>query len=214
MKYLRLTGRSDDQSRWSRPTPRNRVSGTTRTPSPGSPRSSSSTSAPSCRRWPARSVPRTGFSLSDAKEAFRSSLADYVSDDEAGEPKPKESVKSEVDESSDESFPASDAPAHSSGGNGSGAPETGTTTPSGARPALEPRPGGASRTAPKFEVDHGAVVIAAITSCTNTSNPSVMIGAALLAKKAVEKGLSASRGSRPRWRPAPRSSPTTTSGPG
>ena len=39
-------------------------------------------------------------------------------------------------------------------------------------------------------LDHGAVVIAAITSCTNTSNPSVMIGAALLAKKAVEKGLS------------------------
>jgi len=37
---------------------------------------------------------------------------------------------------------------------------------------------------------HGAVVIAAITSCTNTSNPSVMIGAGLLAKKAVEKGLS------------------------
>jgi len=47
-----------------------------------------------------------------------------------------------------------------------------------------------------FEIDgqsltigHGAVTIAAITSCTNTSNPSVMIGAALLAKKAVEKGL-------------------------
>src|SRR5206468_10530976 len=40
-----------------------------------------------------------------------------------------------------------------------------------------------------FDLDHGAVTIAAITSCTNTSNPSVMIGAALLAKKAVEKGL-------------------------
>ena len=45
-----------------------------------------------------------------------------------------------------------------------------------------------------FELEHGAVVIAAITSCTNTSNPQVMIGAGLLAKKAVEKGLSASRG--------------------
>ena len=40
------------------------------------------------------------------------------------------------------------------------------------------------------EVNHGAVVIAAITSCTNTSNPSVMIGAGLLAKNAIEKGLS------------------------
>ena len=39
------------------------------------------------------------------------------------------------------------------------------------------------------EITHGAVVIAAITSCTNTSNPSVMIGAGLLAKKAMEKGL-------------------------
>ena len=39
------------------------------------------------------------------------------------------------------------------------------------------------------ELDHGAVVIAAITSCTNTSNPSVMIGAGLVAKKAIERGL-------------------------
>ena len=41
----------------------------------------------------------------------------------------------------------------------------------------------------KFELSHGSVVISAITSCTNTSNPSVLIGAGLLAKKAVEKGL-------------------------
>ncbi len=42
----------------------------------------------------------------------------------------------------------------------------------------------------EFDLPHGAVVIAAITSCTNTSNPSVMLGAGLLAKKAVERGLS------------------------
>jgi aconitate hydratase len=41
----------------------------------------------------------------------------------------------------------------------------------------------------EFVLDHGAVVVAGITSCTNTSNPSVMLGAALLARKAVEKGL-------------------------
>ncbi len=40
-----------------------------------------------------------------------------------------------------------------------------------------------------FELDHGAMVIAAITSCTNTSNPSVLMAAGLLAKKACEKGL-------------------------
>jgi aconitate hydratase len=42
---------------------------------------------------------------------------------------------------------------------------------------------------PAGEIDHGAVVIAAITSCTNTSNPSVLVAAGLLAKKAVERGL-------------------------
>ena len=49
--------------------------------------------------------------------------------------------------------------------------------------------GGGAAVATKAEVDHGSVVIAAITSCTNTSNPSVLIGAGLVAKKAVEKGL-------------------------
>jgi aconitate hydratase len=77
------------------------------------------------------------------------------------------------DEAGEESFPASDPPASNSTANG--------------RPHA-PTP--CEYDGAKFEIDHGAVVIAAITSCTNTSNPSVMIGAALLAKKAVEKGLS------------------------
>jgi aconitate hydratase len=47
-----------------------------------------------------------------------------------------------------------------------------------------------TRAGETFELDHGSVVIAAITSCTNTSNPTVMLGAGLLAKKAVELGLS------------------------
>ncbi len=54
--------------------------------------------------------------------------------------------------------------------------------------------GGATSNATKMDdgsvLDHGAVVIAAITSCTNTSNPSVLVAAGLLAKNAVEKGLS------------------------
>jgi aconitate hydratase len=64
--------------------------------------------------------------------------------------------------------------------------------------------GEAAPTAPPvvtYGLKDGAVVIASITSCTNTSNPSVMMAAGLLAKKAVEKGLRASRGSRPRWHP-------------
>ena len=49
--------------------------------------------------------------------------------------------------------------------------------------------GGGTAVATATQLEHGSVVIAAITSCTNTSNPSVMIGAGLVAKKAVEKGL-------------------------
>ncbi len=49
--------------------------------------------------------------------------------------------------------------------------------------------GGGAAVATETQLEHGSVVIAAITSCTNTSNPSVMIGAGLVAKKAVEKGL-------------------------
>ncbi len=56
-----------------------------------------------------------------------------------------------------------------------------TVSVNGSTPATNPAKSG--------EVGHGSVLIAAITSCTNTSNPSVMLGAGLLAKKAVEKGL-------------------------
>jgi len=74
-----------------------------------------------------------------------------------------------VDEAERESFPASDAPAITSA-----ADRTYPVTDADGR---------------EFELFHGAVAIASITSCTNTSNPSVMLAAALVAKKAVEKGL-------------------------
>ncbi|TBO61375.1 aconitate hydratase AcnA [Streptomyces kasugaensis] len=75
------------------------------------------------------------------------------------------------DEAGKESFPASDSPAAVDG------------VPS--RPTTVTAPDGST-----YEIDHGAVTVAAITSCTNTSNPYVMVAAALVAKKAVEKGLS------------------------
>jgi len=121
--------------------------------------------------------PQDRVALSDAKQAFRGALADYVDEDEQG-----------YDESVAESFPASDSPSHA-GGNGSAAPtdHLSAAPKDGGRPSNPAMVELADGT--KFELDHGAVTIAAITSCTNTSNPSVMIGAALLAKKAVEKGL-------------------------
>jgi len=54
---------------------------------------------------------------------------------------------------------------------------------------LHSKPAAGSIDGQAFELDDGAVVIASITSCTNTSNPSVMLGAGLVARKAVEKGL-------------------------
>ncbi|MEW1865210.1 MULTISPECIES: aconitate hydratase AcnA [unclassified Streptomyces] len=74
------------------------------------------------------------------------------------------------EEAGKESFPASDSPATH---NGVPTKPTQVTTPEG----------------DTYEIDHGAVTVAAITSCTNTSNPYVMVAAALVAKKAVEKGL-------------------------
>ncbi|HIT75916.1 MAG TPA: aconitate hydratase AcnA, partial [Candidatus Avipropionibacterium avicola] len=115
--------------------------------------------------------------LAHAKQGFREALRDYVSEEELDG----------YDESVDESFPASDSPAVFNGQDPDDRPFESTR---------EPHPGRASSPTPvtladgsSFEIDHGAVTIAAITSCTNTSNPSVMVGAALVAKKAIELGL-------------------------
>ncbi|MDD7925645.1 aconitate hydratase [Actinomycetospora chibensis] len=123
--------------------------------------------------------PQDRIALDAAKESFRAALPDYVDDDGA--------ARSQSEESDSESFPASDPPAEHPNGDAD-------------RPRVHRQPvdpdGRASHPVPvtmadgtQLELDHGAVTIAAITSCTNTSNPSVMIGAALLARNAVEKGL-------------------------
>jgi aconitate hydratase len=100
-----------------------------------------------------------------------------------------------VEASSAESFPASDPPSPEDTGGDGGANSFAYPPGSSSRVAPEPP---AENGIPvtledgtKTWVDHGCVVIAAITSCTNTSNPSVMLGAALLAKNAVERGLEA-----------------------
>src|SRR4051794_22719490 len=180
INYLRLTGRPDDQlalveayakeqGLWHDPS----------APSYVQPRYSErleldlSTVVPSLA-GPKR--PQDRVEVTSAKEAFRGALADYVTGDEQPE--------GGYDEAVAESFPASDSPSHAAG---NGAPS---------KPSAAPRDGGRPRSpvtvtidGQEVEVDHGAVAIAAITSCTNTSNPSVMIAAALLAKNAVDKGL-------------------------
>jgi aconitate hydratase len=120
--------------------------------------------------------PQDRIALTEAKASFRRSLADYADGDDG--------IRNGVDEASAESFPASDPP--TSGGGAPAAPTPATAETRGRTSVRVPLTM-ADGTA--VELDHGHVAIASITSCTNTSNPSVMVAAALLAKNAVERGL-------------------------
>ena len=126
--------------------------------------------------------PQDRIALTDAKSAFRKDIHNYVE-----EHLPPECTK--LDEAVDESFPASD-PVSLSFADDDAVPMALPSAANGSqgRPS-KPVPIQSDELG-EFILDHGAVVIAAITSCTNTSNPSVMLGAALLARNAVDKGLS------------------------
>ncbi len=120
--------------------------------------------------------PQDRVALTEAKQAFRMALEGYLPDE------------GQEDEAVAETFPASD-PIATHHLNGEGHEPAGGT--GGAQVAERPRRAVAVTLADgtPTEIDHGHVVIAAITSCTNTSNPSVMLGAGLLARNAVQKGL-------------------------
>ena len=120
--------------------------------------------------------PQDRIPLAQAPQAFRAVLGQYAP---AGPP-------TGLDEAGAESFPASDPIAVTGNRDGD---RPATFSQETGLPARPRRPVKITLGEQTVELDDGAVVIAAITSCTNTSNPEVMIAAALLAKKAAERGL-------------------------
>ncbi|MGB7872464.1 MAG: aconitate hydratase [Mycobacterium sp.] len=125
--------------------------------------------------------PQDRIALSNAKSTFREQIPNYVGDD------PDKKDYSKLDEVVDETFPASDPGVLSNGHADDHKPVESAAKHAKGRVSNPVTV--KSDELGEFVVDHGAVVIAAITSCTNTSNPQVMLGAALLARNAVEKGL-------------------------
>jgi aconitate hydratase len=125
--------------------------------------------------------PQDRVPLSQAKQSFLEAMGEF-------DPEAAEQMGNGRDEAIEESFPASDPPAEDHDderGRPRPAVSGATVAPRGSEDAIAVTlEGGES-----FDLDHGRVVIAAITSCTNTSNPSVMISAGLLARNAVKRGL-------------------------
>ena len=117
--------------------------------------------------------PQDRVSLAEAKNSFVEALGSFGVDYD----------NATYDKEPADTFPASDAPTRDGSTNS-------TKTRSPASLAAPDRRGvPVALDGERFELDHGSVVIAAITSCTNTSNPQVLIAAGLLAKAAVERGL-------------------------
>ncbi|MDZ5078380.1 aconitate hydratase [Nesterenkonia sp. HG001] len=127
--------------------------------------------------------PQDRIELTDAKQQFRKDIHNYV------EHTVDTSTNGHADAASAASFPASDAPAHAADEeqDAKDRPRHDDSGPVVGRPS---KPVGISMPdGREFTMDHGAVSIASITSCTNTSNPNVMLAAGVLARNAVEKGL-------------------------
>ena len=125
--------------------------------------------------------PQDRVPLAQAKEAFLEAMGEF-------DPDAAVQMGNGRDEAIEESFPASDPPAEDHDDE-EGKPRQAVSATATAPKRTEDAIAVTLADGTETELDHGRVVIAAITSCTNTSNPSVMVGAGLLARNAVERGL-------------------------
>lgn len=126
--------------------------------------------------------PQDRILLSEAKEQFRKDLPTYCSDEVVEDESPaaiRMGAEGEAQDNDENLTPNFNS---SREGHGESAAVGAKGRPS--KPVVVKSPNGG-----EYTLDHGMVAIASITSCTNTSNPSVMIGAGLIARKAAEKGL-------------------------
>jgi aconitate hydratase len=199
LRYLRMTGRPDDVV--ARVEAYAKEQGLFRTDATPEPRFNESLSLDLSTVVPSLAGPRRPqdrVALSDLREGFRAiyteglhTHGDGTTHEHAAPTPPAETV---VEEASEESFPASDPPSYQRRSDGDGGPPPG-------QPEPPPAPVHTNHEAhykavpvtledgSELKLRTGSVVIAAITSCTNTSNPSVMVAAGLVARKAVERGL-------------------------
>ncbi len=177
LRYLRMTGRSSETV--ARVEAYARAQGLFRTDDSVEPRFSESLSLDLGSVEPSVAGPRRPqdrVPLTDLRRSFREAFTDGME------------VHRLVDQASEASFPASDPPAF----NADEPVEDRRVAPSSVHHAeLQPEypPVPVEMNGERFDLRSGTVIIAAITSCTNTSNPSVMVAAGLLARNAVARGL-------------------------
>jgi len=178
LRYLRMTGRSAETV--DRVEAYAKAQGLFRTDASVEPRFNESLGLDLASVEPSVAGPRRPqdrVPLTNLRQSFRAAFADGLE------------VHRLVDEASEESFPASDPPSFSAQPPVEDRPMApAQATPD--YPEVEYKPVSVEMDGAGFELRSGAVVIAAITSCTNTSNPSVMVAAGLLARNAVARGLS------------------------